>query len=256
MPTVSTQVVADAAPQTFSAEYVQNLSTVDQYKNIMTQIRLQRTGIASQMQTLMDDMATMQASRQGLVDQFHIKAFQMYPQYAGQDLKVIIQSLSKDHPLVQLWLSSSQTINDVRNALVAKAMVLQALMNQELTLEDQETQTLASYDAFSTAAQTAVPTTAQLIAGLVQVSVIPVASETSVIASIPAIESLDPEAAAAVTLQVVQALDQTPVDLAVSVQATPPPVVQPSLLTAISNLHPVIKYGGAAAIAMLIFGKK
>lgn len=253
MPT--TQTVVEASPQSFSAEYLQNMSMVDQYKNVLTQIRLQRAALASQMQSLMDDISNMRSSRQSLLDQFHIKAFQMYPQYTGQDLKGIIKSLNGDHPLVQLWLTYSQTINDVRNAIVSKGMALQDLMNQELALEDQESQTLSSYEDFASSANTAVPSSDQLVSDLVQVSVIPVETETSVIASIPAIETLDPEAAAAVTLQVAQNADQTPVDLSVSTQDTGA-IAAPTGLQALKNLHPAILYGGGAVILMMIFGGK
>ncbi len=253
MAEVSTQVV-DQPTQTFSAQYIQNMSIVDQYKSVLSQIRLQRIGLVAQIKQMISDLSNMNSAHQNMIDQFTVKAVQMYPQYAGQDLKPIIASLSQDNPLVQMWMNYSQSVNDVRSAIQSRAMQLSDLATGEQSLEDQEAKTLASYADFASQAGTTVPSVADIQSSLATVDAIPVADEQFSISTLPAIEDLSPEAAAAVTLQVAQNSDpSTPVDLTVAVQSAVAQPVQPSLMTAISNLHPVIKYGGAALILMALF---
>jgi len=259
--TVTTQVVADAAPQTFSAQYIHDMSTVDQYKSVLSNIVLYRQGLITGINKIMGDIQSLYASHQGMLDFFKNKVLTMHPEYQGQDLKAIIRTKPANDPLVQMWKNFSQNINDLRNVIVAQAQRVSDMEAQDLAQADAQAKLLSDYDAFVNQTSTPVPTSAQLLSLLPALSAVPVATTTSLIASMPAIELLSPEAAAAVTLQVAQSIDQAPVNLAVAVQDTVNPAQVAPTASAATGLaalmqHPAVLIGGALLAAVTLFGGK
>lgn len=252
----ATQVIKEANPQKFSVEYIQNMSHVDDYKSLLTQIRLSRTGFLTQIQSLMADIQNLSDAHDHMLDQFRLNALAMHPEYQGQDLKAIILSLPATDPLAKLWVIANQNINDVRNAIASKTMALDQLTQKEKAARDQEDQTVKSYADFAANAKTTVPTVQDLLGNLAAVGAIPVSTQgKSVRAYLPAIEELDPEAAAAVTLQIAQGNTGEPVDLAMSVQAPVQTITAPQVVPSFKTAHPILFVGGIALASMFFLGR-
>lgn len=218
MPEVTQDMIDRASAPTLTAEFINNLAAADQYKSVIRSIRVQRRTLAQILTAKVKQVQSLVDARQELVDQFRSQVLSAYPERASDDLMDLVASLGADHPIMQLWMSYSDKVNQIRAVIIERINEINPMMVSASNLEDAEQRGLDEYAQFVNAATTEVPSADELIDSLVTIDVMPSTNDQAMLmASIPGIEMLDPAAAAMVTEQAVT-MAETGVDLTMAQQ--------------------------------------
>lgn len=200
---VQTQVTDEATPSLSLAE-VNDQSSLADFKEALTNIRLQRITLAQQVDGLSKELNDLVSARTGVLQMFESEAVAMYPELQGKNIEAVLYSVSTDHPLSDLWGQYKQKIEQIVIIMQDKLGALAEMNADAVDLSNQEAVVLNAYSVFASSAVTAVPTPEQLLAELQAVEVIPYVEEGSVRANMNAIEMLSPSAASLVTLQALE----------------------------------------------------
>lgn len=223
MPDVQTQVIDQSQ---LSADSINLSSRVAGFKQALTDIRSQRVDVVTQMEGLNAKVESLVDARNDILNYFQQDALNMYPDIVGMDLASLLDQLAADHPLVQLWQDYQVKLADNQKALDSYASDFSVLAQKEATLEKSEQDTFNMYAVFAENFPGQVPTTDEVMADLQAVDVIPKVEQTNVVVTLPAIERLDPMAAAMVTAQTVvqqTGYDQHMVNKTLRDSMAPPP---------------------------------
>lgn len=249
---VQTQVMNEPQ-QTFTAQEINNQAIVSDFREKLASIRMNRINLAQQKKAIHDQLRELVSSRNNLLGMFKSEALNMYPELVDKNVRAIINSVSPSHPLYQLWSNYQQKVQEIVTQIAVKFQEFKSLMREGNRAEIDENAVLSQYDQFAESATTTVPTVQDMQSELAAVEVIPESEDSSLIASITAIELVSPEAADLVTLEAAQADQEAEMDM-------PQEEIQTMMTQAQAQPGPDIKkWGlvlGALALAYVIFGGK
>jgi hypothetical protein len=177
---------------------------VAEYKKQLSYYRTGQIIIVGQLQGLQVEIGGLENSAANLIEMFKSEALAMYPELAGQDIDAILASISNAHPLTQLWDQYSSKLDRVDADLRVKYETVNGLKGTLGEAQNGEAELLASYNQFASSSASPVPSVDELISEMDRLQTIPQVEEGTTVASLPAIEMLNPFAANMVMLQSMQ----------------------------------------------------
>lgn len=205
MSTVTTQVVDPASNKVYSAAAINEAAKVQDYVDQLTQARNTEASLNQQITSDINSVQALFDSRANLIQLFKTDALAMEPALAGRNMDQIMKALPDDHPLSQLWDSYYVKIGPIVDQIKMGLADIDSKMQGFTAAQAIEANLFSQYEAWRQTATTAVPTSAQIAAGLTALQVIPTAQDAGLTASLPAIEQLDATSADLVMLQQVDA---------------------------------------------------
>lgn len=263
---VQTQIVDESG----LANEVNSNARVAGFKQNLAENRAFLVTLVQEYQALSETLRTQIQSNEDTIGLFKAEAYKMYPELITQNIDEVLKNISAAHPLAQLWSKYQQKVGAGNTAI----QVTVGQMNEKKALiaqaEAQEKSLLDSYAMFARFSATPVPSAEQLKAEIDAEAVIPRVEEGSTVASIPALELLDPEAADMVTLQAVKMAEQAEYEEAVARGEMSPDDVRVTMLAnqgmpvmaAEQGVDPTgltdkqkkyVMYGGAALLVYFLF---
>jgi len=197
---VQTQIVDESG----LANQVNMDARVAAFKESLAQNRANLVKQVQEYQGLSVTLRDQIAGNEQTIELFKTEAYAMYPELITQNIDSVLNSISASHPLAQLWSKYQAKIGAGNTAI----QVTNGKLNDKKALITQAEQTekglLDSYAMFAKFSPVPVLSVDQLKHQIDSEAVIPYVEEGSVVASIPALELLDPDAANMVTLQAVK----------------------------------------------------
>ena len=199
MPEVSTQVIWQK--DQLISEQIADQSRVDVFKERLAAIRSERFGLMQRRFALYQDVLSMVQSREDLLGLFKSEAAAMYPETASADIGSVLKSVGPEHKLNQLWGKYKMKLGPLMSDLAHRFNEYKQVTKEAERAEDDEIKVLMEYENFAVTADTVVPPVAEIVADLVSVESIPSVDESTLVASVAAIDMLDPDAADLIMLQ-------------------------------------------------------
>jgi hypothetical protein len=184
------------------SDVISNNATVADFQNQLGSARATRIGLANKINADMDAVQGVIDARENLLEMFTAQAITQDPTLINADIFRSMASRPAFDPVVVLWGNYSDAIRQAAIQIVQGMNRVSGESDALFVAEQLESNLLSGYNAFQKKANTPVPTTAEIQAALPPVPVVPT-DTTALIASVPAIEQLSPEAAAMVTTQIV-----------------------------------------------------
>lgn len=246
MSTVSTQVLEPSENKIYSAAQIQNMAQVDMFRDEISQAHATASSLNQTITNEVNKIQNLIDSRSNLVSSFKTDALAMYPELAGADMDKIMERIPSDHPLQQLWYGYSPKVDAINASIQTLMGQYDADMKALNAAFQIEKLAISKYQDFASTASTQVPSVEELTSGLEALQVIPLASEKyyPTVASLPAIETLDPEAADMVMMQ---SVDMVEADADAKLLASN---------SSSSGIKPVGIIAGLLGLAYIFFGSE
>ncbi len=197
---VQTQIVDESG----LANQVNMDARVAAFKETLAQNRAALVQFVQEYQGLSVRLRDQISGNEQTVELFKTEAYAMYPELITQNIDSVLQSVSSAHPLAQLWSKYQVKVSNANSSIQVTTTELSKKKTQIEQAEQTEKATLDAYAMFARYSPSPVPSVIQIKAEIDSEAAIPYVEEGSVVASIPALELLDPAAADMVTLQAVK----------------------------------------------------
>lgn len=173
---------------------------LENFKQILSNIATICIQATQVMSAIKGDIQDLNYAASSLLAQFRDEALQMYPDIEGQDIEQVMSGLAASHPLMQLWSQYQVKLDEISQTLAVKSQdysANEAVYNQA---EADQASTLQMYAQFQSDFPD-LPTADALQAQVDNEKILMTAEEGSTVASLPAIELVNPLAASIVMKQ-------------------------------------------------------
>lgn len=187
--------------ETIASEEIVNQAKVSEFKTALADIRLRRAGVIQEMLKLKGIIKVRNEESGNLKFMFRKEAITMYPELAARDITSVLKEISPVHPLSSLWANYMAKIDGQTLQLNKAVNNYNSLADTDNVYAKSEKENLVNYAKFYEMSSTPVMPPEQMESELQLLSQIPYAEEGSTIVTLPAIEHLNPEAAAMIMMQ-------------------------------------------------------
>lgn len=206
---VQTQII-EQSWEPLDIQKYNEASQFDSFKKSLMDLRLQRVNIIQELSGMTATLNTLIQSRDNLIGMFQSEAKKMYPDLMGMDIGKVLPQLAIGHPLLSLWDIYAEKISNANAEILTQLQKMTDKNAADNTLAAKEAEVLKSYSSFKSSAAGAWPTTAELLATLQHIEVIPYVEESSTIVSLPMIDRINSNAAAIIALETADKTSEDP----------------------------------------------
>lgn len=186
-----------------TSQTVDEQTTVDQFKDVLGQIKADKASLTEEIPALEQKLGALKESREQLVAMFLDDASNTYPSLKGMSLnQVLSQITAPGIPLATLWAKYQPQVSSVEQQMAESIKDYSEAQAEYAYVVDQETKVLSEYSDFVASASIGVPSVDDLKSEMDIESLIPVSDAQNIIACTSAMDFIDPDARAAIELQV------------------------------------------------------
>jgi hypothetical protein len=192
---VQTQIMApNPADDQMAAD-----SRVAGYKNELASIRSKIVTVLEEKKAVIGSLKEVLSARSDAIALFQDEAQSVYPELSGKDAVAEVKTVSPDHPLAQMWAGYQSTLLDFDKTIAVRVEEYKSWVEAEQVLHDEAKVVLYGYSEFAKISPAPVPSVEDLEAELAVEEVIPFVEESSLIASVSALDLMDTEAQGLIT---------------------------------------------------------